>query len=72
MCDYSLHLVASRPAKVGDELASHHNLFDYDLPAQPTLINVKRNGQDIPAVAQPTKTGFLCGDSFGNYSRAKL
>ena len=22
MCDYSLHLVASRPAKVGDELAS--------------------------------------------------
>ena len=37
----------------------HHNLFDYDLPAQPTLINVKRNGQDIPAVAQPTKTGFL-------------
>jgi quinoprotein glucose dehydrogenase len=37
----------------------HHNLFDYDLPAQPTLIDVKRNGQDIPAVAQPTKTGFL-------------
>jgi quinoprotein glucose dehydrogenase len=37
----------------------HHDLFDYDLPAQPTLIDVKRNGEDIPAVAQPTKTGFL-------------
>ena len=23
----------------------HHNLFDYDLPAQPTLIDVKRDGQ---------------------------
>jgi quinoprotein glucose dehydrogenase len=37
----------------------HHNLFDYDPPAQPTLIDVKRNGRDIPAVAQPTKVGFL-------------
>ena len=37
----------------------HHNLFDYDLPAQPTLVDVARNGQAIPAVAQPTKTGFL-------------
>ncbi len=37
----------------------HHNLFDYDPPAQPTLIDVKRDGQDIPAVAQPTKVGFL-------------
>jgi quinoprotein glucose dehydrogenase len=37
----------------------HHNLFDYDLPAQPTLIDVRRDGKTIPAVAQPTKTGFL-------------
>jgi quinoprotein glucose dehydrogenase len=37
----------------------HHNLWDYDLPAQPTLITVRRDGQDIPAVAQATKTGFL-------------
>jgi quinoprotein glucose dehydrogenase len=37
----------------------HHNLFDYDLPAQPTLIEVERDGQVVPAVAQPTKTGFL-------------
>ncbi len=37
----------------------HHNLFDYDPPAQPTLIDVKRNGENVQAVAQPTKTGFL-------------
>jgi quinoprotein glucose dehydrogenase len=37
----------------------HHNLFDYDPPAQPTLIEVNRNGQNFEAVAQPTKTGFL-------------
>ena len=37
----------------------HHNLFDYDSLAQPTLIDVKRNGWDIQAVAQPAKTGFL-------------
>jgi quinoprotein glucose dehydrogenase len=37
----------------------HHDLFDYDLPAQPTLVDVKRDGRNIPALAQPTKTGFL-------------
>jgi quinoprotein glucose dehydrogenase len=37
----------------------HHNLWDYDLPAQPNLVTVRRNGKDIPAVAQITKTGFM-------------
>lgn len=36
----------------------HHNLWDYDLPAQPNLVTVRRDGKDIPAVAQITKTGF--------------
>jgi membrane-bound PQQ-dependent dehydrogenase (glucose/quinate/shikimate family) len=36
----------------------HHNIWDYDIPAQPNLVTVKRNGEDIPAVAQVTKTGF--------------
>jgi glucose dehydrogenase len=36
----------------------HHNLWDYDLPAQPALVTVMRNGKAIPAVAQITKTGF--------------
>ena len=36
----------------------HHNLWDYDLPAQPTLVTVKHNGKLVDAVAQVTKTGF--------------
>jgi membrane-bound PQQ-dependent dehydrogenase (glucose/quinate/shikimate family) len=37
----------------------HHDLWDYDLPAQPLLIDVRRNGRSIPAVAQITKMGFV-------------
>lgn len=37
----------------------HHNVWDYDLPAQPTLVTVRKDGEDIPAVAQATKMGFL-------------
>ncbi|HYM11767.1 MAG TPA: pyrroloquinoline quinone-dependent dehydrogenase [Bryobacterales bacterium] len=36
----------------------HHDLWDWDLPAQPNLVTVHRDGKDIPAVAQVTKTGF--------------
>jgi quinoprotein glucose dehydrogenase len=36
----------------------HHNLWDYDLPAQPVLVEVRKNGKLIDAVAQVTKTGF--------------
>src|SRR4029077_9099500 len=37
----------------------HHDLFDYDLSAPPALVEVKRNGRTIPAVAQTTKMGLL-------------
>ncbi len=37
----------------------HHDLWDYDLPAQPLLITVQHNGRPIPAVAQITKMGFI-------------
>jgi glucose dehydrogenase len=37
----------------------HHDLFDYDVAAPPALIEVKRNGKTIPAVAQITKMGLL-------------
>ena len=36
----------------------HHDLWDYDLPAQPVLATVQRQGKDVPAVAQVTKMGF--------------
>ncbi|MDP9340336.1 MAG: pyrroloquinoline quinone-dependent dehydrogenase [Acidobacteriota bacterium] len=37
----------------------HHDIWDYDLPAQPVLITVKRDGEAAPAVAQVTKMGFV-------------
>jgi quinoprotein glucose dehydrogenase len=37
----------------------HHDLWDYDIPAQPALITVRRNGREIPAVAVATKMGHL-------------
>lgn len=37
----------------------HHDVWDYDMPAQPVLIDLQRNGQSVPAVVQPTKMGML-------------
>ena len=37
----------------------HHDLWDWDLPAAPTLIDVTRNGRKIPAVALITKMSTL-------------
>ena len=37
----------------------HHDLWDFDLPAAPTLIDVNRNGKVIPAVAVITKMSLL-------------
>ena len=37
----------------------HHDLWDYDLPTPPTLIEVSRGSRKIPAVAQTGKTGLL-------------
>jgi len=37
----------------------HHDVWDYDNPAQPTLGMVTYKGQTRPAVLQPTKQGLL-------------
>ena len=37
----------------------HHDIWDYDLAAAPTLINVQKDGKTIPAVAQINKMGLL-------------
>lgn len=39
--------------------AVHHDLWDYDLPAQPALATVRQDGREIPVVAQVTKMGFV-------------
>ena len=37
----------------------HHDIWDYDLAAQPTLVDVRRGGRTIPGVALITKMGML-------------
>jgi quinoprotein glucose dehydrogenase len=37
----------------------HHDLWDRDLPAPPTLLTLKRNGRNVDAVAQITKSGHV-------------
>jgi glucose dehydrogenase len=37
----------------------HHDLWDWDLPAAPTLIDVTRDGRRLPAVAVMTKMSTL-------------
>lgn len=37
----------------------HHDIWDYDLPAAPNLVDLQINGKTIKAVAQVGKTGFV-------------
>lgn len=37
----------------------HHDVWDYDLPTAPSLITLRRDGDRVEALAQPTKMGHL-------------
>ena len=37
----------------------HHDLWDYDLPAPPVLLDVTIGEETVPVLAQPAKTGYL-------------
>lgn len=37
----------------------HHDLWDYDVPAGPSLFTLRRSDQQIPALAFATKQGFV-------------
>jgi quinoprotein glucose dehydrogenase len=37
----------------------HHNVFDYDVPAQPLLIDFPHDGKMVPALVQNTKMGLI-------------
>jgi quinoprotein glucose dehydrogenase len=38
---------------------TRHDVWDYDIPSPPVLLDVTVDGREIKAVAQPTKQGFL-------------
>lgn len=37
----------------------HHDLWDRDLPANPNLVTIRKDGKNIDAVAQITKHGYI-------------
>ncbi|MES2062091.1 MAG: pyrroloquinoline quinone-dependent dehydrogenase [Bacteroidota bacterium] len=37
----------------------HHDVWDKDIPSAPALVTIKKDGEDIEAVAITTKTGFI-------------
>lgn len=59
---YADSVVALR-AETGERVWSfqtvHHDVWDYDLPAQPTLARIETGQGPRDAVIQPTKQGFL-------------
>ncbi len=50
-------------AKTGERVwhfqTIRHDIWDWDLPAAPSLIDITVGGKSIPALAQVTKTGFV-------------
>ncbi|MGI1678694.1 MAG: PQQ-binding-like beta-propeller repeat protein [Cellvibrionaceae bacterium] len=37
----------------------HHDIWNYDIPTAPILLDVKQNGKTVPAVAQVSKQAFV-------------
>lgn len=54
-----LALKAATGERVWHYQLVHHDIWDYDIPCPPNLVQVKKDGEVIDAVAQPTKMGHL-------------
>ncbi len=54
-----LALDAATGRRVWHYQAVHHDLWDRDFPAPPSLVTVKREGRLIDAVSQTTKSGYV-------------
>lgn len=54
-----LALDAATGKRVWHYQVVHHDIWDRDLPSQPVLLTVRRNGRAIDAVAQATKQGMV-------------
>ena len=61
--DYYSSAIVALDAKTGKVSwhfqTVHHDLWDYDLPAQPTLFDVTIDGMVVKALAQTTKMGHV-------------
>ncbi len=58
---YSSSVVALRGSTgelVWHQQLVHHDIWDYDVPAQPTLVDLNIQGEPVPALVQVTKMGM--------------
>jgi membrane-bound PQQ-dependent dehydrogenase (glucose/quinate/shikimate family) len=59
---YTTSVVALRGATgevVWHQQLVHHNVWDYDIPTRPMLINYPKDGKVVPALLQNTKMGLV-------------
>ena len=54
-----LAIDATNGKLVWNQQLVHHDLWDFDLAAQPALVDIELQGIPVPAVIQATKTGML-------------
>lgn len=57
LADATVALSAATGKPVWHFQATHHDLFDYDLPGHPLLVTITKDGQKIPVAIQQTKQG---------------
>jgi quinoprotein glucose dehydrogenase len=61
--DLFANCVLALDARTGKHIwhfqAVKHDLWDWDFPAAPNLVTVRRNGKEVEAVAQITKNGYV-------------
>jgi quinoprotein glucose dehydrogenase len=57
--DSIVALRASSGKRVWHFQVVHHDVWDYDVPAQPVLVTVRRDGKSIPTVAVASKMGHI-------------
>ena len=57
--DCVLALDARTGQRIWHYQALKHDVWDWDFPAAPSLVTVKRNGRTVDAIAQVTKNGYV-------------
>jgi quinoprotein glucose dehydrogenase len=57
LADSTVALSAATGEPVWHFQATHHDLFDFDLPGHPLLVTIRRGGQRLPVAIQQTKQG---------------
>jgi len=61
--DYYSSSVVALSAETGEVVwrfqTVHHDIWDYDVPSQPTLYDIEMDGRAVRALAQTTKMGYV-------------